>query len=361
MKFLLDKSQRNDRLTHILESLKKLENCDSREVKNIVAAVTELKEYLVVSDKAAEHYESRINSIMEVLLKYTLMDFSVQATVSELGDDLDAIAVGINTLAEELQDKIVQEQNNSEKLHEQNVKLERTNRELASFAYVSSHDLQEPLRKINTYISRLVAEDTDKLPEQMRFYLERVRLSATRMQNLIRDILEYSKLSTSDEEVQFIHLHQLTQEVKDDFEEGLAEKKGTFEFNVQCDVRIVPFQYKRLLSNLLSNSLKFADPSHPLQISLTSMIASGKELGHISLAKSKKYCHLVYTDNGIGFKPEYNEKIFEVFQRLHNQAEFSGTGVGLAICKRIVENHGGAINAVGSIGKGVTFNIYLPV
>ncbi len=361
MKFLLDKSHRDDKFAHIIESLKKLENCNSAEVKNIISKVNELKEYLVVSDKEAAHYESRINGIMEVLLNYTLMDFSAQAAVSELGDDLDAIAVGINTLAEELQDKIQVERSNSEKLHVQNVKLERTNRELASFAYVSSHDLQEPLRKINTYISRLVEEDQEKLPEQMRFYLERIKSSATRMQNLIRDILEYSKLSTSEVEVDLIHLHALTQEVKDEFEEAFAEKRATFEFNVQCDVRIVPFQYKRLLSNLISNSLKFANPSHPLRISLTSNIASGKDLKHNNLVKSKKYCHLVYTDNGIGYKPEYNEKIFEVFQRLHNQSEFSGTGVGLAICKRIAENHGGAISANGEVGKGVTFDIYLPV
>jgi len=361
MKFLLDKSHRNDRFARIIESLKQLENCNSREVQTIITAINELKEYLVVSDKEAEHYESRINSIMEVLLKYTLMDFSVQATVSELGDDLDAIAVGINTLADELQDKIQVEQANSEKLHEQNVKLERTNRELSSFAYVSSHDLQEPLRKINTYISRLVEEESEQLPEHMRFYLDRIKSSATRMQNLIRDILEYSKLNTADEQIQQTHLHTLTQEVKDDFEEALTEKKATFEFDVQCEVKIVPFQYKRLLSNLVSNSIKFADPARPLKIKLTSNIATGKELKHENLARSKKYCHLIYTDNGIGYSPQYNNKIFEVFQRLHNQSEFSGTGVGLAICKRIVENHEGAINAAGEVGKGVTFNIYLPV
>jgi signal transduction histidine kinase len=355
-----DKTQRDLRILNIIDLLNSLPASDSKEVQKILEELKELQEYLLAADNQAVNYEARVNSILDVLLKYTLIDFSEQAEVSEAGDDLDAIAVGINTLAEELQDKIEKEVQNAERLQEQNVRLESINKELASFAYVSSHDLQEPLRKINTYISRILSEESDVLSEQNRFYFERIQTASSRMQKLIKDILEYSKLNIKEADLELTDLTVLASEAKDDFREALEEKQGEFVFDPLCKVRIIPFQFRRLLNNLLSNSIKFSEPERPLKITISCRIEKGKGLGALKLAGSKNYCHLSYTDNGIGFEAGYNEKVFEVFQRLHNQSDYQGTGVGLAICKKIVENHGGAITASGRPGAGATFDIYLP-
>lgn len=339
----------------------KLGNYESREVKNIIAAVEELRDYMRVSDVKARENESRINAILEALLRFTVRDLSRKIEVGELGDDLDAIAVGINTMAEELEEHIRVETQSAERFRDQNKKLERVNKELSSFAYVSSHDLQEPLRKINTYISRIVDEETEPLPQQIKFYLERIRSSASRMQTLIKDILEYSKLSNPDAETKDCDLTMLARDCRKDFEELLQEQGASFSFADLGKVMVVPFQLKRVLNNLISNSFKFRDKERPLQIILRCRIEIGTETGNPELSAVRKYCHLTYSDNGIGFDPVYNQKIFEVFQRLHNnESDYKGTGVGLAICKRIIENHGGAMAAAGEPGKGASFHIFLP-
>lgn len=204
-------------------------------------------------------------------------------------------------------------------------------------------------------------EELEALPEQVKFYFERIQNSASRMQKLIKDILEYSKLNASEISLELTDLTTLVKEVKDDYEDGLSEKKATVAIGPLCKVNAVGFQLKRLFNNLISNSIKFADTGRPLLITVSSSVIKGSETGKTGLHPDRSYCHLVYSDNGIGFESHFNEKIFEVFQRLHNHADYAGTGIGLAICKRIVENHGGAINAYGELGVGTRFEIFLPV
>jgi signal transduction histidine kinase len=351
----------HSRVIALIALLKNLPEAGEKRIQEIILSAEELQDYLIDKEEMTAHYEERVNSILNTLLRFTVMDFSQRASISELGDDLDAIAVGINTLAEELEYKITQEAKNAEQLREQNLRLERMNKELASFAYVSSHDLQEPLRKINTYISRIMDEEADKSSEQMKFYLQRIHASASRMQKLIADILDYSRISNPETEAELVDLRVLAEECREDFEESLKEKNAVFEFDALCRIRIVPFQFKRLLNNLIGNSIKFADKSRPLRITMKSKTDAGSAWPVPGLSSTKKYCHIRFEDNGIGFEAEYNEKVFEVFQRLHDKDEYQGTGVGLAICKRIVENHGGTITASGRAGQGVTFDIYLPV
>jgi light-regulated signal transduction histidine kinase (bacteriophytochrome) len=330
-------------------------------IPKVLKILSEFKKQLLIIEGKAANNETRINRLLEVLLKCTVQDFSDKLQISELGDDLDAIAVGINTLAEELSDKIRIETENAAKLRDQNITLERINHELASFAYISSHDLQEPLRKINTYISRLQAEEEANLSEQSKFYLERISFSASRMQKLIRDILDYSRLSKTDQKDDRISLREAVEECREEFEEVIAEQDIDLSIGELPDLKIVDKQFKRVISNLLGNSVKFKHPDRRLKITIYSAPAEISQLDALKLNMSKKYCVLHFEDNGIGFSPEYNEKIFEVFQRLHSQSEYEGTGVGLSICKRIVENHGGAIKANGKAGEGVRFDIWLPM
>ena len=338
-------------INSIVSRLRLLEGCDQTLVQSIIQDV----EGLSAADKKQQSYHTRVNNLLDVLLKYTVMDFKEKAPVSDEGDEVDAIAIGINTLAEELEAKIEAEKKHVKRLKEQNIRLERTNKELASFAYVSSHDLQEPLRKINTYISRISAEHKNELPEQAGFYFDRISAAASRMQNLIRDILDYSGINTTDEEVQLIDLNHTMKEVLDELGERLAEVKAEIKYDFICGVKIIPFQFKRLMCNLIGNSIKFRHPERPLKIEIRSSVEEGKGKKN----QAAKFCHINYSDNGIGFENNFRERIFEVFQRLHNQSEYQGTGIGLAICKRIVENHGGSIQATGKPGEGVSFDIDL--
>jgi len=153
----------------------------------------------------------------------------------------------------------------------------------------------------------------------------------------------------------------LFEEVEQNFIEEILHKKAVIHISGSFEVNVIRFQFRQLLQNLISNSLKFSIPDIPPQINITSSIVSGKKVKNKQLDAHTDYCHIVYTDNGIGFSPEYNERVFQVFQRLHNRSEYKGTGMGLAICRRIIENHHGIITASGKLNKGVQFDMYIPV
>jgi signal transduction histidine kinase len=184
--------------------------------------------------------------------------------------------------------------------------------------------------------------------------------SAERMQSLIDDLLAYSRTHTLQKDFEKINLGTVIEKVERDLKEDIEQKHATIDVKEACDVRIIPFQFQQLFYNLISNSLKFSNPEKPLQITITSRYATGSKLENDLLKKDESYCHITIADNGIGFEPVYNEKIFELFQRLHGKNEFPGTGVGLAIVKRIVDNHNGIITAKGEEGTGARFDIYLP-
>ncbi len=140
----------------------------------------------------------------------------------------------------------------------------------------------------------------------------------------------------------------------------MKEKHATIEANQLCDADIIPFQFRQLMHNLIGNSLKFSNPEKPPHIQIKSEIANGLKFSNEKLLPQKKYCHISFSDNGIGFEQQYSEKIFEVFQRLHGKNEYIGTGIGLSIVKKILENHHGIITAKGELNKGATFDIYIP-
>ncbi|PKB18210.1 ATP-binding protein [Flavobacterium sp. 5] len=234
------------------------------------------------------------------------------------------------------------------------------NKELESFAFISSHDLQEPLRKIQAFSGRIFDEEYDNLSPKGKYYVERTRLSALHMQTLINDLLTYSRTSVTQRKFENSDLNKIVQDVMDSLKEQLQEKSATIEVHTLSDVNIIPFQFRQLLQNLISNSLKFCKPELKSHIIIKSNFIKYNSLSTKKYALNRDHHHISIADNGIGFDPEFNHKIFEIFQRLHEKGDYEGTGIGLTIARKIVENHHGIITANGKLNKGATFNIYIP-
>jgi signal transduction histidine kinase len=235
------------------------------------------------------------------------------------------------------------------------------NKELLAFTYISSHDLQEPLRKIQTFVSIILDTEKTNLSENGKFNFQRMQLAAGRMQQLIDDLLAFSRIATTELKFENIALNTIIDEIKMDLKDTIQEKQATIEATENCSASIIAFQFRQLMYNLISNALKFSKSGTPSHIIIKSRIVKGSKSISEKLSTDKNYCHITITDNGIGFEPHFSERIFEVFQKLHGKEVYGGTGIGLAIVKKIVENHNGIIIATSELNKGATFNIYLPV
>ena len=241
-----------------------------------------------------------------------------------------------------------------------NKDLINMNIELQSFAYISSHDLQEPLRKIQTFASRLADLDDQNISAKAKTYLNRIEVSAKRMQTLIQDLLAYSRTNSADRVFVKTNLDEIAEEIQSDFSERIEETNAVIDFDPLGGATVIPFQFRQLLHNLIGNSLKFSKKGETPHIEVRASRIKGNEIGIPVIYPEKMYYHLKISDNGIGFDDEYKERIFDVFQRLNTESEFSGTGIGLAIVKKIVENHKGVITAHSEKGNGATFEIFLP-
>ncbi|MCR5862887.1 ATP-binding protein [Flavobacterium sp. J372] len=242
-------------------------------------------------------------------------------------------------------------------LARKNTELEQSNRELESFNYIASHDLQEPLRKIRTFINML---GDGARNENFETYLSKIDSSAERMSQLINAVLSYSRLSGSSDNFVQTNLNEILRHVITDFELVIEEKGAIIESTDLPAIDAVPFQVNQLFCNLISNSLKYSTRKPVIKISSTVVHGYdipefiGKEIG-------QKFAEIRFTDNGIGFEEQYSRQIFKLFQRLHGRTEYSGTGIGLSICKRIVDKHNGYIRAESVLGEGSTFIILLPL
>ena len=234
------------------------------------------------------------------------------------------------------------------------------NKELESFTYISSHDLQEPLRKIQTFSTRLIADESQNLSDKAKEYVLRMQDAANRMQSLITDLLAYSRTTTSERKFETTNLNTIIEAVVNDFKETIAANHATIEVAEICDARIIPFQFRQLMHNLIGNALKFSHPDRPPHIIIKSRNIKRSKTRDQKYLPEKEYCHITVTDNGLGFEPQYKDHIFEIFKRLHDQEKIAGTGIGLTIAKKIVENHNGIITATGELNKGSTFDIYIP-
>jgi PAS domain S-box-containing protein len=277
--------------------------------------------------------------------------------------DLEGNLLGFSKVTRDLTQKKIADDNiarQTEILKQKNIDLENMNRELQSFAYVSSHDLQEPLRKIRTFSDRIIEMDYKHLSEKGRDMFNRMNEAAKRMQNLIEDLLEYARTNVTERKFEIISLQEIINEVKMDLKESIESKNIRIIYNGDCQLNVIHFQFRQLFHNLFTNSIKFGRPGIICQINVSCTSERGISFNNPELIPGRMYKHIIVSDNGIGFEKQYNNRIFDVFQRLHGKHEFKGTGIGLAICKKIIENHHGIIIATGQPDVGATFSIFIP-
>ncbi len=237
----------------------------------------------------------------------------------------------------------------NDELQNYTTKLEQSNRELQDFATIASHDLQEPLRKIQAFGDRLSSKFADDLPEKAQNYLERMQGAAGRMSTLIEDLLAFSRVTTKAKPFKPTNLEKIIDGVISDLEMRLEREQGKV---IVGDLPILDadsFQMRQLFQNLIANALKFHRPDVSPEVKISS------EVTDVGL------CEIKVADNGIGFDEKYINKIFTVFQRLHSRSEYEGTGIGLAVCRKIVERHNGTITATSTPGSGATFIVTLPL
>ena len=274
-------------------------------------------------------------------------------------EETDSVAEALHTTAVQLKNREAELIRLSETLEERvrmrtselsetNRLLELRNKELQEFAYAASHDLQEPLRKVTTFAGLLESEYGDKLDDDGRAYVERMSAAGMRMSQLLRDLLEFSRVSTHVQPARSVDVDDAAKLAINDLEIQLQEVGGRVD--VRADVSVVsdPAQVQLLLRNLIGNALKFHRPDVPPEVSVEAF-------------ENDQNVHIVVADNGIGFDLRYIDKIFAPFQRLHGRSAYSGTGMGLAIVRRIVERHGGRIDVESTVGEGSRFEVVLPI
>ncbi|CAN5227023.1 hypothetical protein BH09BAC2_BH09BAC2_10860 [soil metagenome] len=259
---------------------------------------------------------------------------------------------------EELIIKTKQLEEINQSLELKNRELENSNAELASFSYVASHDLQEPLRKIQTFGKRIL--ETEKFSNKTQDYFNRIITAGERMQNLIISLLDLSRTNTT--ELIFVpsDLNTIVEESISDLNLSILGKQATIEYDNLPTINGLHIQLLQLFTNLIDNAVKYCQPEVKPHIKITASLIHGNETGHPAANQQLEYHVIKIADNGIGFEKDYETKIFELFQRLHGRSEYSGTGIGLAIVKKIVTNHNGFIIAEGKPGIGSTFTLYLP-
>jgi len=246
-------------------------------------------------------------------------------------------------------------------LEEKNSELEKRNAELRAFSYVASHDLQEPLRKIQTFNSLILEHESITMSAPAQDYFRRSIAAAERMQRLIKDLIAYSQMETGDHPYQPVDLSSLLDQIKTELHDTIVSTRATIYATALPTVPVIDFMFRQLLHNLIGNALKYAHPDRPAVVHLIYEKMDGQPLAGTRLSPVGTYHKLLVADNGIGFDPAYNEKIFKLFQRLHGHSKYDGTGIGLSICERIMESHGGVIRADGRPGEGATFTVCWPV
>jgi signal transduction histidine kinase len=281
-------------------------------------------------------------------IKQRLKDGRVIAVMSEPMSDGGTIATYHD---------ITESENQALALQAHALRLEASNRDLQEFAYVASHDLQEPLRKIEAFADRLVRKYGKTLPEDGQMFIERMQNAAGRMRQLIGALLSYSRVSTNASRYVDVDLNSVLSEVLSDLQIQIEEEKATIDRDPLPTIEADPTQMRQLLQNILSNALKFRRKDVGLLIEIRARTVADPSRHDLPSG----WLELSVRDNGIGFDNAYKDQIFKIFQRLHGRMEYEGTGIGLATCRKIVDRHGGQIDADGRPGQGTTFRIRLPI
>ncbi|HEY7885844.1 MAG TPA: ATP-binding protein [Cellvibrionaceae bacterium] len=234
--------------------------------------------------------------------------------------------------------------------------LQRSNRELEDFAFVASHDLQEPLRKIRAFGDRLLQKYSDSLGDRGADYVARMHGASERMSSLINDLLSFSRVTTKQKPFDQVDLNEVFNSAKDDLEYAIESSGASVTSDKLPVIDADATQIRQVFMNLISNSLKFKSEHKAPEISVTcrqETVTEGDD--------EKEYCYLAFQDNGIGFEQQYADRVFNLFQRLHGREEYEGTGIGLALCRKIIERHGGSISVKSAPGQGALFILELPM
>ncbi|MFN8285703.1 MAG: PAS domain S-box protein [Chitinophagales bacterium] len=284
--------------------------------------------------------------------------------------DAENTIIGFSKVTRDLSERKLAEeqlkQNNillqqlNQSLEIKNQLLEKSNKELSAFSYVASHDLQEPLRKIKTFANMIIEKNAEELVPRHKDLLGRIMTASNNMQRLIEDLLTYSRTHNAPHIFETVDLNDLVKTCCNELSSLLKEGSISFDIKPLPKVQGIPFQLTQLFENLIGNAIKYARHDVPAHITIEAETVLGKNLEQPVVAPDKTFNLIKVTDNGIGFEQQYAEKIFEPFQRLHGKNEYSGTGIGLAICKKIVQNHDGVIYAKSEAGKGSAFYIAIP-
>jgi signal transduction histidine kinase len=244
-------------------------------------------------------------------------------------------------------------------LARKNMELEKSNKSLQEYAYVASHDLKEPLRKIATFTDRLRLLLRKGQTKDTEAYMEKIIASVRRMTTMVDDLLAVSTIE-GNKAFEVCDLNEVLADVVSTLDQRMEERRARVESARLPEARVVCSQFRQLFQNLLSNSLKFCRKGVPPHITIQSLLSDGSNLEQLPATKAPKYLQISVIDNGIGFEEEYAENVFTIFRQLHGKHEYGGTGIGLAICKKIVENHNGIIYAHSEPGKGATFTLVIP-
>lgn len=264
--------------------------------------------------------------------------------------------ISYNGLIKDITEKFMRQQ----ELEAQIKLLDKSNQNLQEFVYVASHDLQEPLRKIAIFSDRLQSKFGTVLGTEGQNYLQRIINSGKGMQVLLEDLIDFSRLSFVEKIYTRTSLTAIVDDALHDLEMKIEESGATVAFSELPTLEVYPSQLKQLVMNLILNSIKFRKKDQPLRIEIKGKSVTHEDFPALSLQENTPYVQLDFSDNGIGFDQAFAERIFMVFQRLHGKVEYSGSGIGLSICKKIVENHNGFIFARGESQIGATFTVLLP-
>jgi len=330
----------------------------------------ELLTEVVATGKRYAGNETLVNIERNGQLEETYINFLYEPYYDDSNEYINGVIVVVNDITNTiLKQKAAEEENagrykagieeKTNDLQKANQQLERTNNQLKEFAYAASHDLQEPLRKINTFINLIINGEKENLSDKGKVLFQKVIAAAERMNLLINDLFVLSQISNYNHLLEEVDLDLILQKVTEDLsleieKSGAIIHKGNF-----STIHGIPRQIQQLFQNLLSNSIKYAKKEEPPVIHIKHELIITSEQPQYQLLQNCTYCKIVFEDNGVGFNQEYAEKVFQMFYRLHGKSEYSGTGIGLAICRRIAENHQGAIIAESEEGKGTKFEVYL--
>ncbi len=322
---------------------------------------------LLLTISVSRRLQKGLNEILRASKNIAKGDFHAKAKTFS-NDEIGVLANSFNHMAEELG-------TTTNSLKSYATKLEQSNASLKQFAYVASHDLKEPLRKIITFSLRLQDEYKDRIDDRGKTYLNKIEMATYRMQKLIDDILNISSLNAEELSYEKINLNKIMQRVLLDMEIVIETTHANITVNTLPVIEANPSQMAQLFQNIISNSLKFIQPNKQPLIQITAEEITGEQLqktngsfthfksnGESDIAwKNEKFCRITISDNGIGFDMAYAERIFEVFQKLNSSSVYQGTGIGLAICKKIIESHHGTITVNSRVDIGSVFTITIPV